>query len=131
MKIILIIDASINFLLGVLLIIFSPKLVNLLGVPVSSTNFYPNILGAIFIGITIALIIEVSGSKNFDSMGLGFLGAISINLCGGVMLALWLMFGAMNIPTKGFVLLWLLVVILILVSTFELTHYIRAKQKKE
>jgi hypothetical protein len=131
MKKILFVDASINFLLGVLLIVFPPQLVNLLGVPESSTSFYPNILGAIFIGITIALIISASGNKNINTMGLGFLGAISINLCGGIMLALWLIFGEMNFPMNGFIFLWFLVIILVLVSAFELTRFLRAKSKLE
>jgi hypothetical protein len=40
MKVILIIDAVINSVLGVLLLLFSPAIVGWLGVPPSSTNFY-------------------------------------------------------------------------------------------
>ena len=128
MKIILIIDAIINFLLGVLLIIFSPDIVSWLGIPESSTAFYPNILGAVFIGITIALIIDITGKKNQCTTGLGFLGAVGINICGGVMLAIWLIFGTMNLPTRGLVFLWLLVGILMVVSVFELIHYYRSRE---
>ena len=63
MKTILLIDALINFILGILLLIFSPAIVSWLGIPSSSTSFYPNILGAVFLGITIALLIDVTGKK--------------------------------------------------------------------
>ena len=62
MKIILIVDAVINFVLGVLLLLFTPTIATWLGVPQSSTSFYPNLLGAIFIGITIALVISATAT---------------------------------------------------------------------
>lgn len=128
MKIILIVDAVINFVLGLLLLLFSPTIVNWLGVPPSSTSFYPNILGAIFIGITIALVIGATGPISRRSSGLGLTGAIAINLCGGITLALWLVFGRLQIPTKGFIFLWALVVILVVVSLTELIHFGRSKK---
>jgi len=127
MRAILIVDAVINFLLGVLLLLFSPPLVAWLGVPASSTSFYPNILGAVFIGITIALIIGAAGEKSRRATGLGLLGAISINLCGGTALALWLIFGGLNLPTRGYIMLWSLVALLVIVSISELLHFGRAK----
>lgn len=123
MRIILVVDAVINFLLGMLLLLFSPTIVEWLGVPPSSTNFYPNILGAVFIGITIALVIGASGTRSTQTNGLGLMGAISINLCGGIALALWLIFGRLNLPTKGYAFLWALVAILLLVSITELLRY--------
>jgi hypothetical protein len=128
MKIILMIDALINFVLGVLLLLFSPGIVAWLGVPPSSTNFYPNILGAIFIGITIALIIGATGEQSQRARGLGLLGAISINLCGGTVLALWLTSGGLDLPLKGLIILWSLVAVLIIVSTVELLHFARVQK---
>ena len=125
MKVILIVDAVINFVLGVLLLLFSPTIVAWLGVPPSSTSFYPNILGAIFIGITIALVIGASEPNSV--IGLGLMGAISINLCGGLVLALWLVFGRLHLPTRGFVFLWALVAILIIVSLAELLRFGRRR----
>ena len=128
MKMILFIDAIINFVLGVLLLIFSPAIASWLGVPLSSTSFYPNILGAIFIGITIALLIDVKGKKDNGNMGLGLLGAISINLCGGTMLALWLILGDLELPVRGFTILWIIVFILIIVSVTELIHIVHSEK---
>ena len=126
MKVILIVDASVNFILGTLLLFFSPAIVNFLGVPPSSTSFYANILGAIFIGITIALVIGATSNRTDSTAGLGLLGAISINVCGGITLAIWLIVGKLSIPTKGFVFLWTLVAILVGVSLLELLHSLRA-----
>ena len=130
MKTVLSIDALINFVLGILLLFFSPVLAEWLGIPSSSTAFYPNILGAVFIGITIALLINVFGKKDGVSDGLGLTGAISINLCGGIVLAAWLFFGNLRLPAKGYIILWLLVLILIIVSVIELIHLSHGKDER-
>ncbi len=120
MRLILLIDASINLILGVLLIVFPPSIVEFLGVPAAASAFYPNILGAIFVGITIALVISAADSRRNGARGLGELGAIAINLCGGVALALWLLFGRLSLPRRGFIFLWILVAVLLVVSLTEL-----------
>ncbi len=125
----LLIDASINFILAILLLSFSPTIVNFLGVPESDNFFYPNILGAIFLGITIALIIEAFRKHGDKYLGIGLIGAISINLSGGIVLLLWLLFGRLNLPLKGWIFLWTLDILLIAVSSIEL--YINLKKKKE
>jgi hypothetical protein len=112
-------DAIVNLTLGVLLLLYSKNLATFFGVPYTSNNFYPTILGAIFIGITIALFIEFfRKTKIIGGLGLG--GAIAINLCGGVALALWLIFGNLQIPTKGQIFLWILVILLVGISSIEL-----------
>jgi hypothetical protein len=118
-KSILVADAAINLVLGVMLLIFSEGLIRFLGVPSSDTAFYPNILGAIFIGIGIALIIEAVG-KTGGPTGLGLTGAVCINLCGGLVLAVWLVWGDLSLPLRGYVLLWTLTGILVGLSSLEL-----------
>ena len=127
-KITLLTDAFINFILGVLLLAYSPRLVNFLGVPYSDNFFYPNILGAIFIGITIALIIEAFRKHSDRFTGLGLIGAISINLSGGLVLLFWLLFGKLNLPLKGMIFLWILDILLVVVSFIEL--FIELKENK-
>ena len=116
----LLIDAVINLLLGVLLLGFNPKLADLLGVPPSSTSFYPTILGAVFTGVTLALVVEALRSPRAEFTGLGMVGAVCINLCGGLALGLWLSLGDLGLPLRGKVFLWSLVVVLVLVSGIEL-----------
>ncbi len=128
-KITLLIDAIINLFLGILLLAFSPVLVSFLGVPATDNNFYPNILGSILFGIGIALLIEAYRKNENEAAGLGLLGAISINLCGGIVLFLWLVFGNLNLPIIGQIFLWILDVILVLISSLEL--FLNLKSKKE
>jgi hypothetical protein len=126
-KAILIVDAAINLILGFLLLIFSPQVVQLLGVPATEQSFYPNILGGVLLGIGIALLIECfRGSGSLVGLGLG--GAVAINLCGGLVLTAWLIFGELSIPTGGRVFLWALAVILVVVSSIELL--VHAKGRK-
>jgi hypothetical protein len=120
----LIIDAIINLVLGILLLLF-PLVYDFLGVPESNTNFYPNILGAALIGIAIALSIEAFRKEKSKYIGLGLIGAISINMCGGIVLTLWLIFGELTIPLRGKIFLWTLAFILIIISSVELIFNIR------
>ncbi len=95
-----------------ILLVYSPGLVHFLGLPETDQYFYPNILGAVLIGIGIALL--------FGYRGLGIYGAIAINLCGGLVLAFWLIMGNLSIPSHGRFILWMLVLILIGISIAEL-----------
>jgi len=116
---VLIVDAAINLILGVLLITFPPKVAQLLGVPLAKHLFYPSILGGVLIGIGIALLIEYFRRAG-AMVGLGLGGAIAINLCVGLVLAVWLVSGMLNIPFRGQITLWILVLILIAISGVEL-----------
>jgi hypothetical protein len=120
-KTLLLIDGAINIALGIVLLLFPLGTARLLGIPVSDSDFYPTILGAVLFGIGIALLIERFGvSKNVRGLGLG--GAIAINFCGGVALVVWLVFGPLAIPLKGSILLWTIAVLVIglaLIETFS------------
>jgi len=124
-KVILLIDFIINLILGILLLAYSKKLAEYLGVPEIESAFYPNILDGIFIGIALALLIELLNKPDGKTHGLGLLGAIAINLCGGIILIIWLLSGDLAIPMKGSIFLWSLSVLLIFVSGFELFNHFR------
>ena len=128
MKIVLFVDAVINLILGVLLLIFSDSLIKFVGVPTSATSFYPNILGGVLFGIGLALLVECF-RKPDGLIGLGLGGAITINLCGGTVLAFWLLWGNLTIPIHGYIFLWILVIILIGISAVELLTCLRKKYK--
>ncbi len=119
-RVALLIDAVINFILGVLLLAYSSDLANLLGVPVVESAFYPNLLGAIFIGITFALLIEAFKQEQTRIDGLGMLGAICVNLCGSIVLLIWLIPGNMVLPVRGMVFLWVIALSVLTVSCLEL-----------
>lgn len=111
----LLVDATINLVLGVLLIIFPKWLVPFLGIPDAVPGFYAGILGGVLFGIGIALLIQFYRGVG----GLGLAGAVSINLCGGTVLAGWLGFGGLSLPFRGQVFLWVLVALLVGLSTVE------------
>lgn len=111
-------DAAINLILGILLMAFPMNLVKALGLPTVYTAFYPSILGGVLFGIGLALLIECYRKSNGLS-GLGLAGAISVNLCGGFILAIWLLFGNLNLPLRGQIFLWCLVLLLVGLSLIE------------
>ena len=82
---ILLVDALINLILGVLLAAFPRSVVELLGVPHTDVAFYPSILGAVLIGIAVALVVEYA-RRPAGPARLGLYGAIAINLCGALFL---------------------------------------------
>jgi hypothetical protein len=116
-------DAAINLILGILLMTFPAKLVNALGVPMADPSFYATILGGVLFGIGLALLLECYRKSNrFVGLGLG--GAISINLCGGLVLAVWLLSDKLSLPLRGQIFLWLLVLLLVGISVLEgLSHF--------
>jgi hypothetical protein len=116
----LLLDSIVNLILGLLLIIYSARLAGFLGVPVIESAFYPNILGGVLIGIALALLAETISKNSKLTSGLGLFGAILINLCGGMVLLFWLIFGDLNLPVRGEIFLWSLDILLILISSLEL-----------
>ena len=118
----LIIDAIINLALGILLLLsipFPEQITEHLGVPKIQHAFYPSIMGGVFVGIGIALLIENSRKKSGQMIGLGLGGAIVINLCGGIVLMGWLLFGGLDLPNRGVVFLWLIALLLVGISSLE------------
>jgi hypothetical protein len=126
----LLIDGAVNLALGALLVAFPRGLVQLLGIPDAPSSFYPNILGAILFGIGIALLIERYRHR-VGLTGLGLAGAVAINLCGGLILALWLTLGELSIPTRGTVILGALAVLLVGISGVELRAQLRSDDTGE
>jgi hypothetical protein len=111
-------DAVINLILGILLMAFPTGLVKTLGIPIEVPAFYATILGGVLFGIGLALLMECYRKfSRFSGLGLG--GAIAINLCGGAVLAIWLLSGALSLPLRGQILLWFLVLLLIGLSLLE------------
>lgn len=117
--ILLSIDGFINVLLGLLLILFPVGIAEFFGVPISNTNFYPTILGGVIFGIGIALYIERYGYKN-NIKGLGLGGAIAINICGGLVLLIWLLINPFDLPLRGYIVLWIIALLVLLVGIIEL-----------
>ena len=114
-KTLLMIDAAVNLALGILLLSFPAGLVKLLGLPPTSTWFYPSILGAVIFGIGLALLVEWRGYMR----GLGIGGAIAINLCGSAVLVAWLVINPFDLPLRGYILLWSVAIIVLGIGLVE------------
>jgi len=115
----LIIDALVNLLLGVLLLLFPWGVAALLGLPAPGSHFYPSILGAVLVGIGIALMIDVRCASP-GIRGLGVAGAIAINFCGAGVLVVWLLFFLPDMPMRGQITLWSIALGVLAIGAFEL-----------
>ena len=114
-KLLLLIDAIINLGLGALLVLFPEGVVLALGVPSAESAFYPSILGSVLFGVGLALLLERNSGT-----GLGLHGAVAINLSGGLVLGLWLIFGGLQLPLRGEIFLWGLAIVLVGISVVEI-----------
>ncbi len=127
-KELLTIDGIINLVLGVLLIAFPSSVVRALGIPGGDSAFYANVLGGVLFGVGVALVIE-RFRPPLRAVGLGLGGAISINLCGGLVLAAWLASGRLELSTLGDVVGWSLVFVLVGLSLIELYGHFRTSSR--
>ena len=109
-------DALINLVIGAILAAFPARLIGALGLPAAPSTFYPRILGAVLIGIGIALLLNAFPTGR---SGLGLAGAIAINMSAAAMLVLMLLTGLGKVPRRGRRLLWFLVFVLIGLSALE------------
>ncbi len=113
-----------NVLLGLPLLLFPQLVSGLLGLPTIEATLYPAILGAVFVGIGVALLLE-RFKPSLGGLGLG--GAISINLTFGVVLAGWLLSSGLGLPRRGLLVLSMLAVILVAISVAEAFSLLRKK----
>ena len=120
----LLLDGVGNMLLGVILLGFPIRLTSWLGIPDVTSRFYPSLFGAVLVGIGIALLMEYA-REQIHVRGLGLGGALIINTCFGVVLAIWLLFAGYDLPTHGSAILWALVLVLLGLSGFELAAELR------
>ena len=118
-KTLLLIDGIVNLLIGILLLLFPLGMAQLLGVPLPNINFYPTILGAVIFGIGIALLLEVYGEPR-GIHGLGLAGAIAINFCAAGVLTLWLICTPLNLPLRGYIILWIIAIVVLAIGFIEL-----------
>jgi hypothetical protein len=105
-RLLLAVDAVVNLVMGLTLLLFPAGTQRLLGLPSTNTFFYATILGGVILGIGAALCLEWWGALR-GVRGLGLGGAIAINLCGSAGLLFWLVSGRLALPPRGRVMLWI------------------------
>ncbi len=126
-KLLLLIDAFVNLIIGCILIFYSVGIEKFLGLPAVNSLFYPIILGGVILGIAVAFFFEWKRSQDI-APGLGITGAVIINLFGSMALISCLVFLPLNIPLRGFVLLWVLAVTVFLIGYYEFrTQILKSK----
>jgi hypothetical protein len=111
-KVLLLLDGIGNVALGLILLLLPHQVIRFLSASMASEPMFVSILGAILFAIGVALLLEAL-KKSPEHVGLGLTGAVLINLSFAIVLALWLIFGDLNLYPRGSLVLWILVVVLI------------------
>jgi len=97
-----------------------------LEIPTGENLLFPSIVGGVLTGIGISLLMErYKSSLKVTGLGLG--GAISINICGVGVLAVWLAKGSLNFPIHTYVVGRTIAVIILGMSASELFDHFRRK----
>lgn len=118
-KILLTIDAIVNLLLGLVLLLFPLGIADAFGAPEAGHGFYATLLGAVLFGIGLALLLERYGhERGFRGLALG--GAIIINIFTSGVLLLWLLFTDLDLPLRGSIVLGCIGVAVFGLGTIEL-----------
>lgn len=120
------IDVIINVLLGLCLLILPGPTIRFFGLPPTETLFYVTVLGAVLLGIGIALWIERRNDE--QSRGLGLVGAIIINTLGAGTVLIWLVVDPFDIPFHGYVVLWSVVLVVLGTGIFELIAVLKSRR---
>ncbi|MFA5949549.1 MAG: ABC transporter permease [Hyphomicrobium sp.] len=104
---------------GLALALAPLTIIALLGLPAASRGFWPRVVGAMLVGIAAATYIEgaLPGSR-----GLGLAGCVIVNLISAGMIAALVTLRSAAETRRGTAVLWLLVVLLIVLSLFEIAH---------
>ena len=127
-SILIAVDSIVNVLLGLLLLIFPRSLVEWLGLPLPSSAFYAQILGAVILGIGVALAIEFRREPSSSFVGLGTGGAVAINLFGGGALVAYLAFGDLSLSTEGKIVLWIVAAVVVGLGLVELVVHLSSRR---
>ncbi|MFB0517404.1 MAG: hypothetical protein ACETWG_12480 [Candidatus Neomarinimicrobiota bacterium] len=128
-KSLLTLDAAVNLALGLPLMLIPASTARFLAIPLPEPTFYASILGAVLTGIGLALLVE-RFHERFRMSGLGLGGAITINIVGAGVLIIWLLWGSLDIPLRGYAFLWAVAVVVLGISLVEIQAYFRRGSPK-
>lgn len=112
-------ETLLKVLAGLPLMVAPIATAKLLGLPAPSAPLWPRLLGALLVGVGLAAYIQGS---TVTGKGLGFVGAIVINLLAAGVIAALLVLDRAAQTTRGRSVLWVTVVILVLLSLLELAQ---------
>ncbi len=104
---------------GLALVLVPGLVIKILGLPPAERNFWPRALGAVLLGLAAGTFIE--GSLE-NARGLGLAGSVAINLVAAAVLGSLATLRLGPTTQRGQAVLWALVVVLIVLSLFEIAH---------
>ena len=111
------IDMIIKLGLGFGLVALPRPMIAAFGWPKTIDLFWPRLLGVQLVAVAAALFVE---GRFQGTHGLGLAGAFAINLCLAFALATALAVGRLSIARRGRIIMWLCVLVLVLLSLFQL-----------
>ena len=117
------VDAILNLVLGIALLLIPRQTIEFFGLPSADTLFYVTVLGAVLLGIGIALWID--GGTTANRRGLGLVGAIVINVLGAGAVLVWLLVDPFSLPTRGYVTLGIVVLAVMGTAAVEVFAVVR------
>jgi len=110
-------ETLLKLLAGLPLLLAPTATARLLGLPLPGSTLWPRLLGAALVGLAAASYMQ--GALG-SGRGLGFAGAMVINLVAAATIAAMLIMRRANTTTRGVFVLWTVAAILALLSFFEL-----------
>jgi len=102
---------------GLALVLAPLSIIKLLGLPRTDSGFWPRLLGAVLIGMAMALYLEGRGP---GSQGLGLSGCVIVNFSAVSILGGSLALEAGPTSARGRVVVWAIVVVLASLSVLEI-----------
>jgi hypothetical protein len=107
-------------LAGGLALLAAPlTVIRLLGLPPSTSGFWPRLLGTVLVGLSAATFIEGAWS---GSRGLGLAGLVILNVTSAAAIALAALFGGGAPTRRGAFVMWGLVFLLLALALVEIAH---------
>jgi fluoride ion exporter CrcB/FEX len=102
-----------------LLLMVPGAMATVAGLPKPQHTLYARLLGAMLVGVGLAIVLE--GSEP-TSTGLGAGGAFAVNCTGALVLAVLLVFGRLDLPVRGRIVTWTVVGLLGLMGLTQLAY---------
>jgi hypothetical protein len=111
------IETLLKLAAGLLLVLAPLAAIKLLGLPRTETGFWPRLLGAVLLGLAVAVFIE---GRAPGSQGLGLAGCVIVNFSAVSMLAGSLALERGPASARGRAVVWAFVVLLVCLSVLEI-----------
>ena len=117
MQQLLTVEILLKLVSGLVLVLAPLSVIKLLGLPRTESGFWPRLLGAVLVGMAIALYLE---GRQPGSHGIGLSGCVIVNFSAVSILGGSLALEAGPPSARGRAVVWTLVVLLVCLSVLEI-----------